>query len=154
MIVRHLRDIENTDDDVAAETWRSRRLLLAGDGQNFSLHDTLLHAGTTTDMWYQHHVEAVYTIEGTGILTNRETGETHPLAPGSLYVLDGHERHTVEAHTTLRMVCVFDPPVTGREVHDEHGTYPLLRVDPETGDVVDVSPATDSSATSTEEVAS
>jgi len=24
------------------------------------------------------------------------------------------------------MVCVFNPPVTGREVHDENGVYPLL----------------------------
>jgi L-ectoine synthase len=24
------------------------------------------------------------------------------------------------------MVCVFNPPVTGREVHDEDGVYPLV----------------------------
>jgi L-ectoine synthase len=24
------------------------------------------------------------------------------------------------------MVCVFNPPCTGREVHDENGVYPLL----------------------------
>jgi L-ectoine synthase len=24
------------------------------------------------------------------------------------------------------MACVFNPPVTGREVHDENGVYPLL----------------------------
>lgn len=140
MIVRHLDDITGSDNDVSATTWRSRRLLLARDGQRFSLHDTLLHAGTSTDMWYQHHVEAVYTIEGTGILVNLETGEHHPLAPGTLYVLDGHERHRVDATTTLRMVCVFDPPVTGREVHDDDGTYPLLHHDPVTGKIHDITP--------------
>jgi L-ectoine synthase len=134
MIVRQLDDIVGTDLDVAAPTWNSRRLLLAGDGQRFSLHDTVLHAGTVTDMWYQNHVEAVYCIEGTGTLTNRETGEEHQLAPGTLYVLDGHERHTVRADTDLRTVCVFDPPVTGREVHDENGTYPLLTADATTED--------------------
>jgi len=33
----------------------------------------------------------------------------------------------VRAKTDLRMACVFNPPVTGREVHDEHGVYPLLK---------------------------
>jgi L-ectoine synthase len=27
------------------------------------------------------------------------------------------------------MVCVFNPPVTGREVHDENGVYPALNED-------------------------
>jgi L-ectoine synthase len=26
----------------------------------------------------------------------------------------------------MRTVCVFNPPVTGREVHDEDGVYPLI----------------------------
>ena len=124
MIVRTLADLADGPRDVGAETWRSRRLLLAEDGLGFSLHDTVIHAGTTTDMWYKHHVEAVYCIEGTGVLTDRSTGERWPLAPGTLYVLDGHEQHRVEATTDLRMVCVFDPPVTGREVHDADGAYP------------------------------
>lgn len=124
MIVRSLSDIEGTDRDVRSDTWRSRRLLLADDGQRFSLHDTIIDAGTTTEMWYQHHVEAVYCIEGQGTLVDRETGEEHPLAPGTMYLLDQHDRHTVHAVSQLRMVCVFDPPVTGREVHDENGAYP------------------------------
>jgi L-ectoine synthase len=32
----------------------------------------------------------------------------------------------VRADSDLRMVCVFDPPCTGRETHDDEGTYPLL----------------------------
>lgn len=126
MIVRTLAEVEGTDRDVEAKTWTSRRLLLAKDGLGFSLHDTCIHAGTVTDMWYRNHVEAVYCIEGTGELVDRETGQRHELAPGVLYVLDGNERHTVRAETDLRMVCVFDPPVTGREVHDADGAYPLL----------------------------
>ena len=42
MIVRNLTDLENTERDVRAETWRSRRLLLADDKMGFSLHDTVL----------------------------------------------------------------------------------------------------------------
>lgn len=125
MIVRHLKDIEGTDLDVQGETWRSRRLLLAGDKVGFSLHDTVIHAGTQTSMWYKNHVEAVYCVEGRGEVQVVE-GERYPIAPGTLYVLNGHERHLLRAETDLRLICVFNPPVTGREVHDEHGTYPLL----------------------------
>jgi L-ectoine synthase len=31
----------------------------------------------------------------------------------------------------MRTVCVFNPPVTGREVHDENGVYPLISEEPE-----------------------
>ena len=31
----------------------------------------------------------------------------------------------------MRTVCVFNPPVTGREVHDENGVYPLIFEEPE-----------------------
>jgi L-ectoine synthase len=126
MIVRHLDDITGSDRDVVAPTFSSRRLVLAKDGLAYSLHDTVLYAGTTTRMWYRHHQESVYCVEGTGVLEDLETGEVHRISPGSLYVLDGHERHTLTAETDLRMVCVFTPALTGREVHDEDGTYPLL----------------------------
>ena len=43
-----------------------------------------------------------------------------------MYLLDGHERHTLRVKTDFRCVCVFNPPVTGREDHDENGVYPLL----------------------------
>lgn len=126
MIVRTLSEVEGTDRDVKTPTWRSRRLLLARDGQPFSMHDTVLHAGTETAMWYANHVEAVYCVGGEGELVNDETGEIHPLRDGSLYLLDGHEHHRVRARTELRMVCVFNPPVTGQEVHDDDGAYPLI----------------------------
>jgi L-ectoine synthase len=129
VIVRTLADVEGTDRDVAAPTWRSRRLLLAGDGQAFSLHDTIIDAGTETTMWYRNHVEAVYCIEGKGMLDDLDSGQTYLLEPGTVYVLDGHERHRVSAISDLRMVCVFSPPCSGRETHDEDGSYPLLTTD-------------------------
>lgn len=129
MIVRRLRTISGTDRDVEAETWRSRRLVLADDGVGFSLHDTVLHAGTVTEMWYRNHIEAVYCIEGTGTLEDLGTGEVHELAPGTMYLLNEHDRHRLTARTDLHTVCVFNPPCTGREVHDEDGAYPLLGVE-------------------------
>lgn len=125
MIIKHLSRKIGTLDDVDTKTWNSRRLLLASDGMGFSMNDTLIKAGTETLIWYQNHLEAVYCIEGEGEI-EVIGGETYPITPGMLYGLDGHEKHYLRARTQMRMICVFTPPLTGREVHDEHGTYPLL----------------------------
>ncbi len=124
MIVRRLENITNTDRDVHAHTWNSRRLLLRDDKMGFSMHDTLIHAGTETAMWYRHHLEAVYCIEGEGELVDLGSGTTHPVGPGMIYALDQHDRHVLRARTTLRMICVFTPPLTGLETHDADGAYP------------------------------
>lgn len=124
MKVVRLQDTVGTDRDVDAPTWRSRRLLLAGDRMGFSLHDTVIKAGTETPMCYRNHLEAVYCIEGRGEVELPELGVVHPIEPGTCYALDQHDRHILRAHTAMRMLCVFNPPVTGREVHDETGAYP------------------------------
>jgi L-ectoine synthase len=124
MIVRTLEELTETERDVHAATWNSRRLLLKTDGMGFSLHDTVIHAGTATHMCYRHHLEAVYCIEGRGELEDLATGARHAIAPGTLYALDRHDEHVLHAHTALRMVCVFNPPLTGLETHDSDGAYP------------------------------
>lgn len=124
MIVRDLAKVIGSDREVGTENWTSRRLLLASDGLAFSLHDTVIEAGTETSMWYRNHVEAVYCIEGEGSLEVLPEGQVHPIHAGVLYALDGHERHVLRARTRMRMVCVFDPPCTGREVHGPDGAYP------------------------------
>jgi L-ectoine synthase len=126
VIVRNVTDLEGTDRVTHADTWTSHRLLLARDGTSFSFHDTTLRAGTETRMWYRYHVEAVYCVGGEGELEDLETGTRYPIADGTMYCLDGNERHVLRAHTDLRMICVFDPPVTGQETHDDDGAYPLL----------------------------
>lgn len=129
MLVKNLDDIVDTDRDIRAETWRSRRLLLAAEGCGYSLHDTVLYAGTSTEMEYVNHIESVYCIEGSGTLVDLTNDTTYDLTPGTLYVLDGNERHRVDATEDLRVICVFTPPVTGKEVHDENGAYPLITED-------------------------
>lgn len=126
MIVRTLGDIVGSERDVAAATWSSRRLILADDRVGFSLHDTIIHAGTETSMWYRNHIEAVYCIEGDGTLEDVTTGETHEIGAGSMYLLDQHDKHVLRARSQMRMICVFNPPCTGRETHDADGVYPLL----------------------------
>jgi L-ectoine synthase len=125
MIVKHLSNLIGTIDDVDTETWNSRRLLLAKDKMGFSLNDTLIKEGTETLIWYKNHVEAVYCIEGEGEI-EVVGGETYPITPGMMYALNGQEKHYLRARSQMRMICVFNPPLMGREVHDEEGTYPLL----------------------------
>lgn len=124
MIVRTTTDITGTNRDVAAGNWRSKRIVLADDGVGFSFHETTIDAHSVSEFHYRHHVEAVWIVEGTGTLTNHETGEVHSLGPGTMYLLDGHERHRVTTDSRMRMLCVFNPAVTGQEVHDETGAYP------------------------------
>lgn len=126
MKVVNLNELDGTENDVEHGTWRSRRFVLAGDGVGFSFHDTVLYAGTCTDMWYANHIECVYCYEGHGTLVSRESGQEWEIRPGMMYLLDQHDKHTVKAETDVHVACVFNPPVTGREVHDEHGVYPLL----------------------------
>ena len=126
MQVTNLNDLNDTERDIQSENWRSRRFVLAREGVGFSLHDTVIYAGTTSTFHYANHIEAVYCVQGEGTLTNEETGEVHELKDGTMYMLDGHEKHTVRATTELRMACVFNPPVTGRETHDANGVYQLV----------------------------
>ncbi|MFI7667806.1 ectoine synthase [Nocardia sp. NPDC049526] len=126
MIVRSLREIIGTEREVKGPTWTSRRLVLAKEKVGFSLNDTVVGARTEIKMWYANHVEAVYVIEGRGELVDDETGEKRRLEPGMMYLVDAHQHHTLRAHTEFRAVCVFNPPLTGREVHDENGAFPLL----------------------------
>lgn len=126
MIVRTIGDITDTEADIKTENWRSKRIVLAKEKVGFSVHETTLYAGTVNQFWYANHVEAVFVVEGEGEITDLATGRIHQLAPGSLYLLNDHDKHEVRPRTEMRTVCVFNPPITGREVHDESGVYPLV----------------------------
>ncbi|MDX2375485.1 ectoine synthase [Microbacterium sp. LRZ72] len=133
MIVRTIDEITGTDADIVTENWRSRRIVLARDKVGFSVHETILEPGTINDFWYANHIEAVFIVEGEGEITDLATGDVHALAPGSLYLLNDHDRHQLRPRTRMKTVCVFNPPVTGREVHDENGVYPLVVEEEEEG---------------------
>src|SRR3546814_5998912 len=85
----------------------------------FSFHVTTMFAGQELKMHYQNHLEAVLVLKGTGTIEDLGTGLTHTLAPGVMYALNANDQHVVRPTTDLLTACVFNPPVTGREVHDE-----------------------------------
>lgn len=129
MIVRDVKTLYGTDHEVKGKGWTSTRLLLKKDGMGFSVHETVVPAGEELHMHYKNHLEAVYCIKGEGSVKDLATGETHPIIPGVIYALDQNDKHILIAVKTLRLVCVFNPPVTGAEVHDADGAYPLAEED-------------------------
>jgi L-ectoine synthase len=125
MIVRRLNEILNTRRDIRTPTWASRRLLLGEDGMGFSMHETTIFAGTQTHIWYKHHLEAVYCVEGRGEVELIPSGDVYRIEPGTMYALDKNDRHWLRADSgaDMRMVCVFNPALIGDEVHDAEGAY-------------------------------
>ena len=105
MIVRTLASILNTAAHVKGASFESRRILLAADGLGYSLHDTLCKAGSEQRLEYKNHVETNYVIEGEGEVVNVASGQTWPLGPGTVYVLDPARK--------VRLTLTY-PPSTGR----------------------------------------
>lgn len=124
MIVRSLDEVTGTDRDVAGDGWRSRRLLLRRDGLGFSLHDTTVAAGADLELEYRHHLEACYCMDGEAEITDLATGVAYAIRVGTVYALDAHDRHRLQVHRELRLVCVFNPALGGAETHDETGSFP------------------------------
>lgn len=125
MIVRDLNTERNTARKVVTKGWDSVRLLLKSDGMGFSFHITTIHAGTEHRFHYKNHLESVYCISGTGSIEDCANGTVHPIHPGVMYALNENDEHILRATTEMVMACVFNPPVTGREVHREDGSYAL-----------------------------
>jgi L-ectoine synthase len=124
VIVRTLDEVVGSDRDVEGDGWRSRRLLLRRDQLGFSLHDTTVAAGTELNLQYKHHLEACYCLEGKAELTDLASGDVHAIGPGVAYALDQHDHHRLQVRRDLRLVCVFNPALTGGETHDETGSFP------------------------------
>ncbi len=91
----------------------------------YSFHITTIYAGTETHIWYQNHFESVYCISGEGEIETLADGKIYPIKPGTLYNLNEHDEHLLRATKELKLACVFNPPLNGKEVHDENGVYPL-----------------------------
>jgi L-ectoine synthase len=123
MIVRDLNQARNTERRVDSDGWNSVRLLLAGDKMGFSFHITTIYEGAELEFEYKNHFESVYCISGEGSIEDLATGEVHPIRPGVMYALDKHDRHILRGKTEMVMACVFNPPVTGTEVHRADGSY-------------------------------
>ncbi len=124
MIIRDLAQAARTERRVDSQGWSSVRLLLKDDGMGFSFHITTIAPSAELAMHYKNHVENVYCITGEGEIEDLATGEIHQIRPGVMYALNNNDRHVLRARSELTLACVFNPPVTGKEVHDADGAYP------------------------------
>lgn len=126
MLVRTLSEIQGTEREVRAENgnWVSQRLLLKDDRMGFSFHITTIFAGQDNFFQYKNHLESVYCMAGEGEIEDLATGVVYPIKPGTVYALDQHDKHRLRAFKDMTMACVFNPPVSGREVHGPDGSYP------------------------------
>jgi L-ectoine synthase len=127
MIVRDLQDSENSSRRIVSPdgNWESTRLLLKDDNMGFSFHITTIYKGADFRMHYQNHLESVYCISGSGEVETLADNKVYPIQPGTLYILDKHDEHILRAHKEMKMACVFNPPLSGKEVHNAAGAYEL-----------------------------
>lgn len=127
MIVRTLQDAEKSARRIQSPdgNWESVRLLLKDDGMGFSFHITTIYAGADFQMHYQNHLESVYCISGEGEVETLDDGKRYAIAAGTMYALDKHDKHVLRAFTEMKMACVFNPPLNGKEVHNAEGAYEL-----------------------------
>ena len=58
-----------------------------------------------------------------------KNNKIYTILKNTVYALDEYDEHLLRAKTDMRMICVFNPPITGRETHDENGVYPLVESD-------------------------
>ncbi|GAA3974336.1 ectoine synthase [Allohahella marinimesophila] len=127
MIVRNLEEAEKSNRRIVSPdgNWESTRMLLKGDKMGFSFHITTIYAGADFGIHYQNHLESVYCISGEGEVETVADGVVHPIKPGTLYILDKNDKHILRAFKEMKMACVFNPPLSGKEVHNAEGAYEL-----------------------------
>lgn len=127
MIVRSLAEANQSNRRIVSPdgNWESTRLLLKEDNMGFSFHITTIYKGADFQMHYQNHLESVYCMSGRGEVESLESGDVHPIEPGTVYILDKHDKHILRATEEMTMACVFNPPLNGKEVHNKEGAYEL-----------------------------
>lgn len=101
----------------------SRRMLLESDGMGYTITHTTIAAGKKQYWHYKNHLESCYCLSGYGVLKDEKTGCEYTITAGVMYVLDKHEPHTFIGSSEVQLLCVFNPPLIGTEVHQEDGSY-------------------------------
>lgn len=131
MLVIKNQDVVGTHREVHCPNggFVSFRYLLEREGMGFGLHRTEIPKGEKQHWHYKHHKEACYCVSGTGLLTNAETGEVFQIDPGTCYVLDNFDDHYFQALEPVVLISIFNPPVTGSEVHGPDGSYAPAKED-------------------------
>ena len=127
MLVRHVDDLAGSDKELAL-TDAGKRLRVAGvltleDECGFSLSDVRVTGGWSCDLRHAAHVGVTLVVAGLLEVTDLARGERWRLGPGMLYVAGPNDRHRVAAEGDARLVCLFNPALTGREAPGADGAF-------------------------------
>ena len=117
------KQLIGTSRDVKFKQGTSLRYLLNSDNMGFSLFKTIIPKGEIGNWHYKNHLEACYCIKGKGVLTNLSNGQSFKVNPFDCYVLDKNDNHTFEAIEDIILISVFNPPLSGREIHSKDNSY-------------------------------
>lgn len=101
----------------------SHRILLEKDNMGYTMTKTVINKGGPYFWHYKDHLESCYCVSGNGVLLNKKTGEEYNISADVTYVLDNNDPHEFTALTEVILICVFNPPLTGSEVHLDDGSY-------------------------------
>lgn len=126
MKVIHLFNLQNTEREVHCPNggFISNRFLLEKDGMGFTLTKTIIPKGDWQFWHYKNHLEACYCVSGYGLLKSfNDPNCEYKITPDTVYVLDKHDAHFFKAESTVVLICVFNPPLVGNEVHQRDGSY-------------------------------
>lgn len=103
----------------------SRRIALKRDELGFGItRTTIMPEAGKVFQHYKNHQEACYCVSGYGVLTNSD-GMEYGISPGVTYILDKNDKHWFEALEETVLICVWNPPLIGNEIHREDGSYSL-----------------------------
>lgn len=125
MIVKNAMEMHGSDREVDCPNggFTSIRMLVKDDGMGFAMTRTTVHPTKDFQLWhYKNHLEACYCIKGKAILKDAKDNQ-HKIKPGVLYALDKNDKHYFKALDPTILICVFNPPLIGKEVHRKDGSY-------------------------------
>jgi len=101
----------------------SHRYLIDSDNMGFTMTRTVIPRGGKQYWHYKNHLEACLCVSGYGILFDINTGKKHFIEEGSMYALDNNDPHEFLPIVDVELICVFNPPLKGNEVHKSDGSY-------------------------------
>lgn len=123
MKIRRLAELAEQKRVAQGVGFFSHRYILQDDNMGFSLCRTEIQEGGPYTWHYKYHKEACLCISGIGLI-QEEYGPEYMVKPGDIYILDSNEKHHFTAVSDVVLISIFNPPLTGLEVHGPDHSYP------------------------------
>lgn len=101
---------------------RALTYLTSNEGTGFGIGVVASSSDVTTEaMTYRHHVKMNYVLEGSGTITNVESGEQWPLGQESFYCVGPNDRYRLELTGPWKVFSFFNPAIDEGAAHGPDG---------------------------------